>query len=271
VLLLPFLLLSACGEADLATGSVPVVTFVATDFGYEGPAEIPAGLTEVRLENQGQEVHHLQLVLLEEGATIEQLEESLSEAPESMPDYVTMLGGPNGAMPGQTINAYVDLEAGSYATLCTIPSPDGTPHVHKGMIRPLQVLATDVAEAAEAPDPDFVIEGLDFAFSLPDDIAPGDYTIRFENAGEEPHEVVVVRLDEGATAMDFAAAFGPDAPPGPPPGQTVGGTVGIEPGDAQSFDVSLENGSYALMCFFINPATGAPHFMLGMSREFVVQ
>src|ERR1041385_3566364 len=47
-----------------------VVTFHAKDFGYDGPAEIPAGLTTFKLVNDGPSLHHMNLVRLDSGKTI---------------------------------------------------------------------------------------------------------------------------------------------------------------------------------------------------------
>ena len=250
----------------------PIASFVATDFAFEGPANLPAGLTEIRLSNEGEELHHMQMALLDEGKTLDDVGAALAANPEAVPDFLTMLGGPNGAMPGQSVNAYVDLVPGDYVLLCTIPSPDGVPHADKGMIGSLSVAAPEgEALAVAAPEADLTVTGSDFAFDVPEAITAGDHTINFVNAGMQDHEIVVVQLDEGATIEDFAAAFGPDAPPGPPPGSTLAGTVGIAPGSSQSFDASFEPGSYALICFFPDPASGAPHFALGMTHPFTVE
>ncbi|MCB9176436.1 MAG: hypothetical protein H6648_04685 [Caldilineae bacterium] len=251
----------------------PIASFVATDYAFEGPADLPAGLTEIRLANKGEEIHHLQFALLDEGKTAEDLGAAMGENPEAVPDFVTLLGGPNGAMPGETVNAYVDLVPGDYVLMCTVPSPDGVVHAEKGMMSTLSVAAPEGEgeAAAAAPEADLTVTGSDFAFDAPETIAAGAHTINFVNAGQQDHEIVVVKLDEGATIEDFAAAFGPDAPPGPPPGRTVSGTVGITPGSNQSFDTSFESGSYALICFFPDPASGAPHFALGMTHPFTVE
>lgn len=276
--------LAACapsgdGDADDAeggdttsSGDAPqVAEFTALDHSYEGPETLPAGMTEMRLSNEGAELHQIQLVRLGEDKTVEDLAADLTEAGgESFPDYATLLGGPNGAMPGDTVNAYVDLTEGAYAILDAIPSPSGELHVAQGMIAGLPVTAAE-GPSADAPEADVTVHAMDFAFELPEDIEAGTHTFSFVNDGSEPHEIVVVRLDEGATAMDIAAAFAPDAPPEPPPGWVVGGTVGIEPAAEQRFDVTLESGErYALICFLPAAEDGTPHVMLGMHSEFAI-
>lgn len=48
-----------------------VVTETARDFAFELPDTIPAGLTTIRLVNQGPDLHHAQLVRFEEGKTLQ--------------------------------------------------------------------------------------------------------------------------------------------------------------------------------------------------------
>jgi hypothetical protein len=67
------------------------------------------------------------------------------------------------------------------------------------------------------------------------------------------------------------AAFEPDAPPGPPPGQALGGFQAIGVGGGGTFTINFAPGNYALLCFVEDPASGTPHFALGMVEEFTVQ
>src|SRR5690606_40460957 len=52
------------------TIALPTLNIVAKDFGYEVPAEVPSGPTRLTLTNAGRELHHAQLVKLEEGKTL---------------------------------------------------------------------------------------------------------------------------------------------------------------------------------------------------------
>ena len=90
------------------------------------------------------------------------------------------------------------------------------------------------------------------------------------NEGAQAHEVVLVKLAPAAKAKDFIAAFEPGAG-GPPPGRPLGGIVGIERGARGLFTAQFDPGQYALICFFPDPKTGAPHFAQGMTWEFDVR
>jgi plastocyanin len=263
----------ACGSQDEEAdgeASLPSVTFTAKDFSFEGPETLDAGLTEVRLVNEGEELHHLQISKLDEGKTMDDLGAFMAESDGAPPPWLTDMGGPNAVMPGAEASSFVPLEPGTYAILCAIPSPDNVLHLDKGMIGSFQVEG-ETAEMAAPPEADLVLKGSDFAFDYEGEIGAGKQVVRFENQGDQVHEATLIRLDEGASADDFAAAFGPDAPPGPPPGAGAGGVVGVAVGDGQSFEVTLEPGRYAWICFLPDPTSGAPHFALGMQKEFEVQ
>ncbi len=258
---------AAPGASDAA--APPVVTFKGTDFGYQGPAEIAAGMTELVIQNEGQELHQIQLVKLAEGKTVDDLKAYMGESNGASPEWATLLGGPNAAMPGQSANAFVDLEPGPYAITCDIPSPDGKLHSQKGMMGSFTV-KDEGAPAAAAPEADLTVAGSDFAFELPSAIGAGSHVFRFENKGTQAHEAVLIKLQGDATVDEFASYFGPEAPPGPPPGVGVGGVVALAPAMSQEFGATLDAGRYAFVCFLPDPASGAPHLTLGMQTTFAV-
>lgn len=141
------------------------VVFTATDFAYQGPASVPAGMTEIRVVNEGQEIHQAQLVKLAEGKSMADYGAAMQDGSEQMPQWASAWGGPSAAAPGQSSSAFVDLVEGQYLVLCNVFGSDGIPHVAKGMISPLSVTAADGRIALE-PSPDVTIEGVDFAFKI---------------------------------------------------------------------------------------------------------
>jgi hypothetical protein len=124
-----------------ATSSQPTVaTFLAHDYGFEGPDTVPSGLTVLRLQNRGQESHHIQLVQLTEGKSPSDLAAAFQGALIEFPRWAKRTGGPNGVGSGGEAEALLDLQPGSYVLICLIPAKDGTPHVVSGMQKPLRVV-----------------------------------------------------------------------------------------------------------------------------------
>ena len=124
-----------------------VVTLRAKDFAFEGPTEVPAGLTTFRLMNLGPEIHHAQIIKLDEGKTGADFAAAL-KAGGPPPGWARVAGGPNAPLPGQESNATSVLEAGNYALVCFVDTPDKVPHLMKGMIHDFKVVPASQPSAA---------------------------------------------------------------------------------------------------------------------------
>lgn len=271
-------LVSACGTdapaaADSATPEIAAVAprdvLIRTrdNVFYEIPDTLPAGLTNVRLINDGPMFHHVWIVRLEEGRRLNDvLEHFKSGAP--MPSWMVDVGGPNTpGTPGGETAAVVDLKPGVYAVLCMIDLPDRTPHVMKGMAHELIVTEAE-GPAATLPAADIVMTLDDYTFETDTVITPGTHTIRFENAAAQPHEVVFVKLEAGKTLQDFLHFVG--QPEGTPPGTIIGGVTGLARGEMNQVTLTFEMGDYAMICFVPDAKDGRPHLMHGMAKQIHV-
>ena len=135
------------------------------DYSFTAPDTVPAGLTTLRLENDGKEMHHLQLVRIGQGHTFEEFVRS-AESGNPLPDWVTPIGGPNASTPKDHAQIVVGLAQGQYGMLCFITSPgDRTPHYAKGMVRSLVVREAKGPEAQE-PVADGHIILKDYSFTV---------------------------------------------------------------------------------------------------------
>ncbi|MBD0321208.1 MAG: hypothetical protein ICV87_12785 [Gemmatimonadetes bacterium] len=266
-------LLAACaactksGDARESTPLPNVVTVTASDFAFQAPATIPAGLTTFRMVNRGPELHHVQLVKLEGGHTVQELTAGASLAGPP-PPWVTFMGGPNASVPGAESQATLNLAPGSYALLCFVPSSDGVPHLMKGMVKPITVTPAD-ARAFPVDEPDARITLRDYSYEIAPAIASGLRTIRVANHAEQPHEVILVRLAPGKTAADMTEWL--HKMQGPPPGMPVGGTTLLSKGTANDVTADFEPGEYALLCMVPDARDGKPHVAHGMVRQITIR
>jgi plastocyanin len=244
-----------------ATAAAPnVVTITATDFAFQAPDSIPAGVTAIRLVNQGKELHHVFLVK----AKAEELRNMNPEGPP--PPGLVAVGGPNGAVPGGSMDATVDLVPGDYTIICVIPSADGMPHVMKGMARPLVVTAG--SSAATFPAADITIKLTDYAFGFSPALTPGHHVIRIENDASQLHEILIVKLAPGKTAADVEKwAL---KPVGPPPGMPIGGATPMSTGQVTVIPVDLTPGDYGLLCFVPDAKDGRFHVVHGMIQDLKI-
>jgi hypothetical protein len=251
---------------DSAGAAEPnVLTVTARDFAFDAPAEVPAGLTRIRLVNQGPSLHHIQLLKLEDGKNLKDFLGALQG--EKFPTWAKDAGGPAPPEVGSTSSIIQALEPGTYAMICFIPSPDGMPHAMKGMTRELKV-GPAAGPSAPEPEADLTVTLVDYDFQLSKPLTPGKHTIRVENMAAQPHEIAIVRLNPGKKPLDFTA-WGMK-PVGPPPGTIHGGVSGILPGAYVFLEVDLPPGEYGLLCFLPDAKDGKPHFVHGMAKQTAV-
>ena len=257
---------AAATVATAAATTPNVVTVHAKDFSYDGPAEIPAGMTTFHLINDGQALHHLSIVRLDSGKTVKDLETALS-LPAAPPMWAVPMGGPNAPDPTKESNATLDLTPGNYVMICFVDVPGGVPHFAKGMIKPFTVGAAPAGATAAAPVADVNIKLVDYAFDLSTPLTAGTHTFAVTNSGSQPHEVELVRLAPGKTVEQLLGWM--NKPAGPPPASAIGGVAGFI-GDTNYFTADITPGQYALICFLPDAKDGKPHFMHGMTKTITV-
>lgn len=245
-----------------------VVSVVASDYALQMPATLPAGLTTLRLSNTGKELHHLYLVKVEKGKKPEDVLAWFKKGGPP-PAWMRPVGGPNASapMPGAETLFTSNLTAGEYIALCVIPSPDGAPHVMKGMIKALTVTPSAAKVVLPTADVTLTLSDYDFTFSKP--LTPGKHVLAVKNTGKQPHEFFMAKLNAGKSPEDMAKFA--EKPNGPPPGLPMGGITDIVPGDVVYLQIDVPAGDYAFICFDPDAKDGKPHFMHGMIKRVTVR
>lgn len=244
------------------------VTIVATDYAFQAPDSIRAGVVDLHLVDHGKAPHQAWLVRLEDGKTLKDALRALSKG--RMPPWMVNVGGPNAVMPGGgEADATLLLAPGSYGIICLVPNAKGVPHVFLGMSRALRVTGPAAGASAALPAADDTIGLTNYAFLVSHPLGAGRHRLLFVDRADQPHEAVFVRLAPGKSPEDFAAWT--DTQQGPPPGAMVGGITGLSPGREAEAEVDLTPGRYGLICFLPDRKDGKPHFMHGMITEFTVR
>lgn len=127
--------------------------------------------------------------------------------------------------------------------------------------------------AAEEP---FLLEviGDDFSFELAETVPAGPLEIQLENAGKEPHQALVYKLNDGVDYEEYLKSVLEDDSNFPALSRRVGGVnYGISPGvvETQAQSDPYEPGTYAMVCFIKETASGKNHYELGMISAFTVE
>ena len=242
-----------------------VVRVSGEDFKFDAPDVIPAGMTEFRFTNKGPSLHHLAILRLNDGKTIDDLRAALAN-PGPPPSWVKEYGGANAPVPGEESNVTLNLAPGNYALICFVDI-GGPPHFAKGMVRPLRVVPSK--KVAAAPTASVTMTLVDYNFKMSGPIRAGMRTIRVRNAGRQHHEVQIIQLAPGKTVKEVLDWIG--KPDGPPPGKAIGGVAGIEPGMTEYFTANFTPGKYGLICFLPDMKDGKPHLAHGMAQEITVK
>jgi uncharacterized cupredoxin-like copper-binding protein len=259
----------AVGDAPAA--EIPVVNVTITDQGYEAPDRVPGGLLRIRAHNQGSVARAADLVMLKNGATLEQYNAALAlpdfaAAAEELGRLSFIAGGVARMQPGSTSEVVLDLEPGSYVIAHSIPGPPLT--------RLLEVTAAPADQPAE-PDAQQTISMTEFAFDgAPDTLPAGETTMEVVNEGEQLHLMAIVSEETmtaeqveqslSGTPLPLALAF---------PGSD-GGMGELLPGDSGWVTLDLDPGVYVLTCFVFDQSGGGfgkAHTELGMSHAFTVE
>lgn len=285
-------LVGACERADQRSGenvaaTAPnVVSVTATEYVFEAPDSVAAGWSTFRMANHGKEVHYGHIVQLEPGRTVPEMVDAYAEAIRTSgprPKWVRRFGGPGGTAPGGSSSVVQHLEAGNYVWICPVEDSVGHPHFAKGEFKPFVVhpALAGVEKQAGAPEADVVVRLTDYSFAIDRPFGTGRHVIRVENAGVQPHDLVLMKLMPGKTVEDVRTWMNPerprrsDVPADPPPpldslGTLNGGVASIGSGIEAFFEADFTPGEYVLICMTTAP-DGRSHIEHGMIQQISVR
>lgn len=260
---------SAAPVAAAATGA-NVVNIAASEYKFESPDQIPAGLTTLRMSDTGKEVHHVSLIKLDSGKTAADVQVGLKMMKPGTPPPTWMIaaGGPNAAAPGASSELTMVLEPGNYALVCWIPDAKGVPHAMLGMIKGLTVTPNATANTTE-PAADVTVTLSDYKFDFSTPLTAGKHTLKIVAAQGQPHELTMFQLSPGKTPKDISD-YVEGGMKGPPPGMPIGGVAGVASGMSSFYAVDLKPGDYALVCFLEDVKDGKPHYAHGMVQHIKI-
>lgn len=253
---------------DMGVPKPDVAAFSAWDDRFEGPDTIPGGPITIRLHNRGKELHQLQLLKLDEGKSPADLAVALRETGGVVPRWAKHMGGPNAIGSGDTSEATMYMEPGSYVIICGIPTKKHTTHAALGMQKALHV----VKNAPTFPEfyGNFHMAMFDYEFVVVQPMKKGRHTFYVINRGSQAHQASLIRLNRGASAHDVLRAFTRDAPLSLP-GKLIGGISGLEPGGDGTFTAEFTTGRYAIICLFSDPTGHNSHAAKGMVMNFTIE
>jgi hypothetical protein len=247
-----------------------VVNITASEYKFDAPDSIPAGLTSFTLTDSGKEIHHASLMKLDSGKTLADLENGIKNMKPGAPPpgWVIPVGGPNAVAPTGSTALTMVMDPGTYAIVCFVPDEKGVPHVMKGMAKQLNVTANANANTTP-PNADVTVTLRDYQFDFSTPLTAGKHTIKITTAPGQPHEFTLFQLSPGKKAEDVTKYI-ETGMKGAPPARPIGGVAGMAAGHDVYYDVDLTPGDYAIICFLEDAKDGKPHFTHGMIQQIHV-
>ena len=109
----------------------------------------------------------------------------------------------------------------------------------------------------------------DYRFEGPDTIPAGQTTVRLRNRGKEPHQLQLLKLEDGKSPADLSNALATGNGSVPSWAKQMGGPNGVHPGHASEATLYLEPGSYVIICG-IPGKQHQSHAGLGMQKALRV-
>jgi hypothetical protein len=129
--------LVVAGEPVGAPAPVADATIRMHDFGFDNDT-LAAGSHVLHVVNDGPSVHEVDLVRLDDGATMEEFMAAMAPGAAGPPPGTPM--GGTGALSAGLANWWpVDLAPGTYLFICWVPNEEGVPHAMLGMVKQVVV------------------------------------------------------------------------------------------------------------------------------------
>ncbi len=279
------------------TMGLPELRVQITDTAYEGlPAETAAGRYLLTLEVSAAEGGGLNFMQLPEGMSFDDFMALLAgppASPEAMagtpgaeagppegngtPDWYfqTEMAGGTAAF-GGTAQALIDLTPGEWVAWAGFPD---APQPPVGLTVTGEAGATPAAGAEPAAD--VTVTMFEYDFSVEGTLTPGSHVFAVTDVGAQPHEMFMLRApgpvteEQIAQVLDMEMQGGTPAPdanlPNPEEFIPAASMTPLSMGKTGWIPVTLEAGTYILLCFVPDIESGIPHAYHGMYQVITVE
>jgi uncharacterized cupredoxin-like copper-binding protein len=190
--------LASCGDDGGGDG----ITVTATEYAYDMPDQVDGGVVKMNFVNEGAVPHEFALTRLDEGKTLADVDAVLKAGKEP-PSWAHDVAGVPPMTTGAEVSITRDLQAGTYAFLCFIPTEGGKTHYDLGMKHEFTV---EGDSGEQPPEADGVITAGEDSFDVPE-VTAGSQTLELRNGASEPREFNFASPNPGKTRADAGAWF----------------------------------------------------------------
>jgi hypothetical protein len=231
---------AACGDDDgnsETRHAAPAMRVVAGEYAFAMPKRIKGGVVSMDFLNNGKEPHVFDLVRLDPGRTLADIEKVLAAGGEP-PSWAHTVGGVPPMTPGARLSITRKLRPGTYTFVCFVPAPNGKPHWQLGMKKQFTV----VGESGGAlPRADGVIVAREDRYELPN-VEAGRQTLELRNAASRRREFELMTFKPGKGRRDLENWF-QRGYRGEPPATLLGAIQSIAPGTSVFLTADFKRGA----------------------------
>jgi hypothetical protein len=271
---------TAQSEEVIDTLGYPEIEITAGPDGVTAPDTLAAGHYLVTLSAPEPYVAYVDFMQPPAGLSDDEaLELAQAAAQQDLAQHGWVYAGGNNTFEtGVPVKFIVALAPGEYRIAASYYELGAEDEVMQ--LLPLTVTESATPASAEGPDATVTLDMTDdLRYTVsPDPVPAGPQVWEVTNSGEHhAHHAVVFRTPDDVTAddivADFASLMSGTPPAGPPlisQFQHVGYAALQSGGQTTWIELDLEPGTYAVICFIVDPATGMPHVINGMATTFTV-
>lgn len=269
-------LLDACGGSTAASRSssptLPRVRVRAYDFRFDAPAQVPAGLVEVELENLGQSPHAVVAAKIKDGVSYDQVRIATMKGPGANVKLLdAILGGTDlvGTAPGGRQTVRILFDEGQFIWESNALGTDGVRDIAKGMVAPFEVVAS--SSSTTPPPTSLKVLLTDTGPQLPAGVRRGAqvWEVAGNSAAHRLHSLSVARFAPGKTVADWLAWRKQQV--GSSPIEELTGVNVLGQGNRSAWlPLNLSAGSYVAYCSVVLPELKQDHIANGEVVAFTV-
>ena len=219
-----------------------------------------------QLDNRFRAEANLQLVRVTGKHSTDEVLDGVKKAraEEPVPAWFFVTGGVGEVQPGKSAQVEQVLAPGSYFALDT--EGEGPP-AHKVVVS-FEVTGKPSGEELSAADGK--VTATEYSFKTTG-LHAGPGEILFENAGKEPHNLIVSEVLKGNDVKDVERYFNSGGGLAPLSSEIHRVTAVIEGGESQVVPFDFKAGTYVFMCFVSDRKGGKQHALKGMIDEVTLK
>ncbi len=265
---------SAKARPDIRSVTITASEPAAGRYAFSVAAAVAAGAARIHFTNRGTLPHDAQLVRVDGTHSAQEVIATIRTDGAPIPDWLHYEGGVGTLGHGRSANADLTLVRGRYFVIDTGIDEDSIALAAAGAIAPLEVVEGTSAANVPAAKNIATVTAVDYGFVV-QGLSRGTASIRFVNAGSQPHQFEAAPIRAGRTLDDVKRSLAPDGSSqeqvSPLDLSNAVWAATLDAGKSEIATVTVRPGRYAFFCLLHDRQGGPAHLRLGMLDEVEIK